>query len=293
MADDVVLLPGGGGDTLAADEVGAVKYQRVKLTWGADGIASDTTAVNPLPVSLSGVQFIFATPTTTVGSQQISGPVWATLSGINFIIATQGGTWTVAQGAGGSSPWPVSLATTSLSSSVGISGNVGATQSGTWFVYATQSGSYGVSGAVAVTLSGVNFIIATPTGSQQISGSVAATLSGTNYIIATDSGSGLTLKVASISLSATGTVVPAVASKRIKVYAAKLVCGAALSVNWRDGGSLALEGVQAYAINGGSVETVNPPAFLFQTTAGNSLDMVITGVGSVGGRVSYWDSDAT
>ena len=302
MADNVQLNAGAGGDVAASDDVGGIQFQRIKLTLGADGVNDgDVHALNPMPVSLTGIQFIFATPTATFGSQQISGSVVATLSGINFIVATQGGTWTVAQGAGGASPWPVSLATTSITNSVGISGNVGATQSGTWFVYATQSGSYGVSGNVGATqsgawtvgLTGTNFIIATPTGSQQISGSVAATLSGTNFIVATDSGSGKTLKVASISLSATGTVVPAVASQRIKVYAAKLVCGAALTVNWRDGASLNLEGGQAYAINGGSVEAVNPPAFLFQTTAGNSLDLVITGVGSVGGRVSYWDNDAT
>ena len=177
------------------------------------------------------------------------------------------------------------LATTSIvsgsisiaSGSIGISGAVAATQSGAW----------------NIGLTGTNYIIATPTGSQQISGSVVASLTGTNYVVATDSGSGKTIKVASISLSATGTVIPAVASKRIKVFACKVVCGAALSLNWRDGANLNLEGVQALPLNGGYAESVNPPAFLFGTTAGNSLDLVITGVGSVGGRLSYWDDDAT
>ena len=194
MADNVQLNAGAGGDVAASDDIGGIQYQRVKLTWGADGIASDTTAVNPLPVSLSGVQFIFATPTTTVGSQQISGSVVATLSGENFIYATLTGTTFVIATPTGSQQISGSVTATlsgtnyifaTQSGSYGISGNVGATQSGTWFVYATQSGSYGVSGSVAVTLSGTNFIIATPTGSQQISGSVAATLSGINFIVAT------------------------------------------------------------------------------------------------------------
>ena len=109
----------------------------------------------------------------------------------------------------------------------------------------------------------------------------------------TDGGSGKTLKSAVLSLAATGTVVAAVASKRIKVYAVKAVVGAALSINFRDGGTTALEGAQVLAINGGYVESVDPPNFLFATTSGNSLDMVVTGVGTVAGRVSYWDDDAT
>lgn len=41
MADNVVLNAGVGGDTVAADDVGGAKYQRVKLSLGADGTAAD------------------------------------------------------------------------------------------------------------------------------------------------------------------------------------------------------------------------------------------------------------
>ena len=108
----------------------------------------------------------------------------------------------------------------------------------------------------------------------------------------TDGGAGKTLKSASFSLTATGTVVGAVGGKRLKVYAVKLVVSAAISVNFRDGGATALEGAQSLAANGGFVESLNPPAFLFGTTAGNSLDLVISGTGTAAGRVSYWDDDA-
>ena len=109
----------------------------------------------------------------------------------------------------------------------------------------------------------------------------------------TDGGAGKTLKTGSFSLSATGTVLSLVASKRLKVYAVKLNASAAISVNFRDGGSTDLEGAQALAATGVYTESVNPPAFLFATTAGNSLDLVITGVGTAAGRVSYWDDDGT
>lgn len=49
MADNVNITPG-SGETIAADEVAGAKYQRVKIAWGADGTAGETTTGNPLPV---------------------------------------------------------------------------------------------------------------------------------------------------------------------------------------------------------------------------------------------------
>jgi hypothetical protein len=51
MADNFVGNAGSGGDTFAADEISSVKYQRVKLIHGADGVnAGDVAVGNPLPV---------------------------------------------------------------------------------------------------------------------------------------------------------------------------------------------------------------------------------------------------
>lgn len=100
------------------------------------------------------------------------------------------------------------------------------------------------------------------------------------------------LLTASFSTNATTSVVAAVANKRIKVYAVSLVCNAATNVNWRDGASTALEGAQAVAANGGYEQVIDPPSFLFATTAGNSLDLVVSGGGTAAGRVSYWATDA-
>ncbi len=50
MADDVVLNPGLGGDTIAADDIGGSKFQRVKLVHGANGVnVGDVSHGNPLP----------------------------------------------------------------------------------------------------------------------------------------------------------------------------------------------------------------------------------------------------
>lgn len=52
MADNVSVTPG-AGTTIAADEIGGVFYQRVKVAHGADGSATDTSSANPLPVTVS------------------------------------------------------------------------------------------------------------------------------------------------------------------------------------------------------------------------------------------------
>lgn len=56
MADNVVLNSGSGGDTAAADEIPAasgIKYQRVKITLGADGTNDgDVASGNPMPVDM-------------------------------------------------------------------------------------------------------------------------------------------------------------------------------------------------------------------------------------------------
>ena len=54
MADNITTNPGTGGDTLAADDIGGVKFPRTKLVIGADGVNDgDVSAANPLPVTSS------------------------------------------------------------------------------------------------------------------------------------------------------------------------------------------------------------------------------------------------
>lgn len=51
MADNVELNPGAGGSIIAADDIGGVSYQRVKVVHGADGSNDgDVSGTNPLPV---------------------------------------------------------------------------------------------------------------------------------------------------------------------------------------------------------------------------------------------------
>lgn len=51
MADNVGYTPGSGA-SIAADDVGGVLHQRVKVTLGADGVSSgDVSSSNPMPVT--------------------------------------------------------------------------------------------------------------------------------------------------------------------------------------------------------------------------------------------------
>lgn len=52
MADNILVTPGTGA-TIAADDIGGVLHQRVKLSQGADGSATDVSSSAPLQVTLA------------------------------------------------------------------------------------------------------------------------------------------------------------------------------------------------------------------------------------------------
>lgn len=52
MADNLGYTPGAGA-TVASDDIGGVQHQRVKISVGEDGSATDLSATNPMPVLVS------------------------------------------------------------------------------------------------------------------------------------------------------------------------------------------------------------------------------------------------
>lgn len=99
MADNVPLsAPVGMGDVVAADEIPAssgIKYQRVKLIHGGDGVnVGDVSLLNGFPVQ----QATGATFAVTGSFFQATQPVSGTVSVSNFpagFLAAQSGSWTV------------------------------------------------------------------------------------------------------------------------------------------------------------------------------------------------------
>lgn len=126
---------------------------------------------------------------------------------------------------------------------------------------------------------------------------VIATDQLTIPVSATDAGSGKTLKRAPISLTATGDVVAAVATKRLKVFSCviqSLTDG--MTVQLRNKTTTGTVLTPAYSLNAreGIVESaINPPAFLFASIAGEAIEALITGTGTIKIAVSYWDDDVS
>lgn len=71
MADNTVINTGTGGDTIASDDVGGVKYQRVKVAHGADGSATDVSIASPLPVRSTAATATLANVGSSTSSVQL------------------------------------------------------------------------------------------------------------------------------------------------------------------------------------------------------------------------------
>jgi hypothetical protein len=71
MADNVGYTPGSGA-TVAADEIGGVLHQRVKLGIGDDGVAVDVSEANPMPITLTQGEVVEALEAMRMAVQALS-----------------------------------------------------------------------------------------------------------------------------------------------------------------------------------------------------------------------------
>jgi len=93
--------------------------------------------------------------------------------------------------------------------------------------------------------------------------------------------------------SGDNTIVAAVASKRIKVYAIVLVSSGTVNVKWKDGAATDLTGDINLQAREGYTILATPPTFILATTAGNALILNLSGAVGVDGWVAYWDDDGS
>jgi hypothetical protein len=107
MADNTTLNPGTGGDLIASDDIGGVKFQRVKPAWGADGTAVDVSQANPLPVTASNItgKFREAFETLSPGN-------WTTVVATGDIVQVDGNTAAASYLTISRSPWDNGTETT-------------------------------------------------------------------------------------------------------------------------------------------------------------------------------------
>jgi hypothetical protein len=72
MADNTTINPGAGGDDIATDDIGGVKFPRTKLVHGADGVNDgDVSKTNPLPVA-AGASMVWFGPTAVPGTTPVA-----------------------------------------------------------------------------------------------------------------------------------------------------------------------------------------------------------------------------
>jgi len=110
MPDNVGYTPGVGA-TIAADDIGGILYQKVKMIHGADGIAHETADGNPLPVTatqelmqaIEAMRMAIQALTRTIGMAQVNpltGRMLVDPSGVTSpvsgtVSANQTGTWNI------------------------------------------------------------------------------------------------------------------------------------------------------------------------------------------------------
>lgn len=138
MADNIDVTPG-TGKTIAADDLAGVLYQRVKISQGADGSATDVSSAAPLNVTLANTgantNKLLVTPDLPTGAATAAKqPALGTAGTASAdVISVQGvASMTALKVDGSDVTQPVSG--TFWQATQPVSGTVAATQSGTWTV---------------------------------------------------------------------------------------------------------------------------------------------------------------
>lgn len=179
------------------------------------------------------------------------------------------------------------------------------TQSGSWTVTAAQStfsslkatitgnGTAGSADAGVVTIQGIAAMTPVQV-SQATAASLNATVVGTGtFAVQNTPQNGLTLKRVAIAASSSGdnTLISAVTSKKITVFAFELSFSGTVNAKFTDGASGTNLGGLYYGVaNSGAANAVTPPFWLFQGSINTALVLNLSGGTAVGGAISYWEA---
>jgi hypothetical protein len=95
MADNFAITAG-SGTTIATDDIGGgVQVQRVKPVWGVDGTGTDTSATNPLPVSIPAIVHVSQTPTVSTSPAYTAKDAVGGLLTFSNAVRASGGSGTI------------------------------------------------------------------------------------------------------------------------------------------------------------------------------------------------------
>jgi hypothetical protein len=256
VADNTTLNSGSGGDVIASDDIGGVKYPRSKIVIGADGTNDgDVSAANPLPITASSLPL--PSGAATSAAQATHTTHLATLAGAVSGAEMQVDVVTSALPAGAATSAAQSTQTTHLATIAG-----------------------------AISGSEMQADVLTQPARAATTDSIAAK-HATDAIM--DGLTALTPKFAKIDAATSGdnTLVAAVASKKIRVLALFLVAVADVVARFESGaGGTALTGQMDLTANSGFTLPFSPVGW-FETASNTLLNLELDGAVSVDGCLVY------
>lgn len=299
MADNDIELLDDGGNTqfIAADEIGGVKFQRVKLVWGADNSAADASAAAPLPVvdsALAGYVDGLEALATSLNSyvdglegyqDGLEGLVGTTNTSLTTLAGYVDGLEALATTLNGYVDGLEALGAASLPAGTNNIGDVDVLTLPALPAGTNAIGKLAANSGVDIGDVDVTSLPATPAGTNLI-GMISA-VDETSTIYAGTAP--LTPKFIPIDHAVSGdnTLVAAVNPKKIRVLSVLLVAAAAVTVRFESGaGGTALTGQMNVIANGGFVLPFNPKGW-FETASNTLLNLELSGAVSVDGCLSY------
>lgn len=267
MADNTTLNSGSGGDVMRTLDDGSTK-------WPAS-VAAYATTVSPGANVLQFVDASHGLPVAVVGDVTLA--IGTTVGVTGTVSTSVTGSVTVSQGTASNL-------------------NVLASQGGSWTVAATQSGSWtvSVSGSVTVVQStAANLKATVDIASGQTVGLAAGTAlvgktsAGVDGSAVYDGTTALTPKFAKIDASSSGdnAIVAAVSGKKIRVLRWGLTAADEVTVKWRSATTdkTGPRLLAKYASAGGAY----CPTGIFETAAGDALNLNLSAAKTVGGELTY------
>lgn len=306
------------GTIVATDLIGGVNYQRVKVTWGPAGTATDTASGAGLPVAQDGAWSVNAVQS---GSWSVAQSGTWNITNISGTISLPTGAATAAKQpalgtAGVASADVISVQGIASMTALKVDGS-GVTQpvNGTVTVQQSTASNLKVdlsgtaANATAIKVDGsavTQPVSGTVTVQQSTAANLKVDLSGTaaNSTAIKVDGSAVTqpekvafqttkaLTSASISISSSGdnTVVAGTASQTIRIFKLVLVAASAVNVTVKDGASTSLTGAIPLAANGSLAvdDSSGEPEFI--TSSGNGFIVNLSSAVTVTGWVQYTKS---
>ena len=299
MADNTELNTGSGGDTIATDDIGGIKHQRVKVQHGADGSATDVSTASPLPVDLR--------------TDNLAGNLDVNIAASGASVAVTNAGMTTIAGAVSGTEMQVDVLTSALPSGAATASNQTTGNSSLSTLAGAVSGTeVQVDVLTSALPSGASTAANQTTGNASLA-TIAGAVSGTEVqadvltqparAATTDT---ITAKIATDALqNGTTAVTPAYAaidaassgdntliaaqgaSNKIRVLAYTLIASGAVNARFEDGaGGTALSGQMNFTTNSG-VSVPFCPVGHFETTANTLLNLELSGAVSVDGHITY------